>query len=48
MWLDCPISNIESEMFEILQENLGNLIKGKKDMKIEQLKTVCKVYLETQ
>ena len=37
-------------MSEILQENLGNLIRRKKDikLKIEKFRTVCKSYLETQ
>ena len=37
-------------MSKILQENLGNLIRGKTDikLKIENFRTVCKSYLETQ
>ena len=35
-------------MSEILQENSGNLIRGKEDIKIETFKIVCKSYLETQ
>ena len=35
-------------MSERLQENLGNLIRGKKYIKIENFRTVCKSYLETQ
>ena len=35
--------DIESEMFQILQENLGNLIRGKDDIKIEKFLPVCKV-----
>ena len=35
-------------MSEILQENLGNLIREKEDIKIEKFKIVCKSYLETQ
>ena len=35
-------------MSEILQENLGNLIRGKEDINIEKLKIVCKSHLETQ
>ena len=42
-----PIADIESEMSEILQEHLGNLIRGKEGIKIENLRTVCKSYLET-
>ena len=35
-------------MFEVLQENLGNLISGKEDIKIEKFRIVCKSHLETQ
>ena len=35
-------------MSEILQENLGNLIRGKEDIKIEKFRIVCKSHLETQ
>ena len=37
-----PIDDIESEISKILQENLGNLIRRKKDIKIEKFRTVCK------
>ena len=40
-----PIEDIESEISEILQENLGNLTRRKKDIKIEKFRTVCKSYL---
>ena len=33
-------------MSEILPENLGNLIREIKDIKIEKYRTVCKSYLE--
>ena len=39
-----PIDDIESEISEILQDNLGNLIRRKKDIKIEKFRTVCKSY----
>ena len=39
--------DIESEMSEILQENLGNVTEEKKT-KIEKFGTVCKSYWETQ
>ena len=35
-------------MSEILQENLGNLIRGKEDVKIEKFQIVCKSHLEIQ
>ena len=35
-------------MSEILQENLGNLIREKEDIKMEKFKIVCKSHLETQ
>ena len=35
-------------MAEILQENLGNLIRGKEDIKIWKFSSVCKSYLGTQ
>ena len=31
-----------------IQENLGNIITGKKDIKIEKFRAMCKSYLETQ
>ena len=40
-----PIEDIESEISEILQENLGNLTRRKKDIKMEKFRTVCKSYL---
>ena len=40
--------DIESEISEILQENLGNLIRGNKGIKIEKFRAVCKSYLEIQ
>ena len=30
-----PIADIESEMSKILQEDLGNLIRGNKDIKVQ-------------
>ena len=43
-----PIEDIESEISKILQENLGNLIRRKKDIKIEKFRTVCKSYLSNK
>ena len=42
------IADIESEISEIIQGNVRNLIRGKKDIKIEKLSTLHKIYLENQ
>ena len=42
------IEDIESEISKILQENLGNLIRRKKDIKIEKFGTVCKSNLSNK
>ena len=34
-WSVSPIADIESEMSKILQEDLGNLIRGNKDIKVQ-------------
>ena len=41
MWL-------ESEISEIIQGNVRNLIRGKKDIKTEKFSTLHKIYLENQ
>ena len=43
-----PIEDIESEISKILQENLGNLIRRKKNIKTEKFRTVCKSYLKNK
>ena len=43
-----PIEDIESEISKILQENLGNLIRRKKNIKTEKFRTVCKSYLSNK
>ena len=42
------IEDIESEISKILQEDLGNLIRRKKGIKIEKFGTVCKSYLSNK